>query len=119
MRQNSNMILDIQGEMVDHKRTLDQTSAGERLMKELLGDLRNDAQQEINPNFLEELNKALHALAAHPHQYACELKSLDETLSAMMKYHDSTHSDDNSHDSSDSFQLQQFAKGHQQVVTQL
>lgn len=50
--------------------------------------LQND--EEVQPATsipLQDTNRALHAIAAHLHRYASELKSLDDTIAAMIKYH--------------------------------
>ena len=35
----------------------------------------------------QDLNRNLHAMAAHLHRYASELKSLDDTTAAIIEYH--------------------------------
>jgi hypothetical protein len=52
--------------------------------------LQDDTKRGNDPTFHEELNKALHAMAAHLHRYLSELKSLEETLSDIGGYYEST-----------------------------
>lgn len=36
----------------------------------------------------QDINRALHAMAAHLHRYTSELKSIDDTIALIMKHHE-------------------------------
>ena len=50
--------------------------------------LQNDeeSQSANNPTY-QDINRGLHAVAAHLHRYTSELKSIDDTIDAIFQYH--------------------------------
>lgn len=79
-------------------------------------ELQDGVHHGSDQAFHEELNKALHAMAAHLHRYGSELKSLHETLPDIEAYHESVNS---LGVPSDVFQSQRAKNGLRQIASQL